>query len=963
MKPIHGFSTLRTIEISEFGSVCRHYKHIPSGAELISVSNNDENKVFGITFGTPPRDSTGLAHILEHSVLCGSRKYPVKEPFVELMKGSLNTFLNAFTYPDRTCFPVASQNTRDLYNLADVYMDAVFHPLIDEWTFKQEAWHYAISGSNAPLRRSGVVYNEMRGVFSSPENLLREYSQHALFPDSIYGKNSGGDPEVIPTLDFASMCAFKDRYYHPSNARIWFWGDDDPEERLIWLNQHLGGFTPKNCEAVIPPQPRFTSPRRIEMAYASPVTEQNPKAMFTVNWLQREKYNAEQVLTMHILEEILIGQPASPLRRTLISNGLGESLIGCGLESDLRQMYFSIGLKGIESSRIAEAEALIYATLKDLVRDGIPANIVQAARNTVEFSLREWNTGRYPQGLMMMLTSLSTWLYGLDPFMLLPYERSLADIAAHLEQGDRVFEDLLEEQFVENTHRVTLSFLPDEHLGARNARAEEEELEAIKSKFVPSIIDRLVRETKELQERQSRQDSEEALQALPSLEITDLSKEIKRVASRNEMSGLCPLFVNEIETYGIAYIDIAFDIEKLPEDLLPWVRTWAAALTMIGTDKEDYASFATRIASVTGGIRPAEIILPKVQGGTAAYVLLRCRVLASRANELIAILEDMLTAPRFGDHERLKRIILSRKGQRQEDLITAGHLFAESQARAMLHPSAALAEQVSGLAEFRALSDASEEAAAHALRRIHAFLVNAKRVRFSLTASRDIIAAVTPVIEWLGFIMSAEPQSAEQALQGIVSRAARPVCLTAPVQVFYTAKGLNMAGYIPHGAARMAARALSMVWLWDTVRVQGGAYGAACRYNPHSGLITMSSYRDPQFEKTLDVYDAACTWLSDFAYEGVLRKQAIIGAIGELDTWQMPDARGLGAFTNHLTGLTDEMRQIERDQIFSASRQDFIDFAEALKGMTDSKAIALIGAEAALRPWADANNAELSALL
>jgi hypothetical protein len=968
MKPMHGFNTLRTIEIPEIGSMCRHYKHTASGAELISVSNDDENKVFGITFGTPPRDSTGVAHILEHSVLCGSQKYPLKEPFVELLKGSLSTFLNAFTYPDKTCFPVASQNVRDLYNLADVYMDAVFHPLIDEWTFRQEAWHYSLHERKDPLRRTGVVYNEMQGAYSSPERLLYEYSQQAIFPDSIYGNDSGGDPSVIPALDYASFCAFKERYYHPSNARIWFWGDDNPEDRLIWLNERLCAWKAKNCEAVVQPQPRFPSSRRSEMTYAATGEgSSGSKAMFTVNWLLPEKHNAEQVLALLILEEILVGQSASPLKRALIESGLGESLIGGGLEIEIRQMYFSVGLKGIEPANIPQAEALIYETLDRLVREGIPAEIISAARNTVEFTLRERNSGRYPQGLITMLTSLSTWLYGRDPFMLLLYARPLSDIATRLQNGERVFEDLISKHFINNSHRATFSLLPDKKLAERNERTEKEELAGIKAGFTPCTLDRIISETKELEMRQCRQDSEEVLQSLPSLELEDLAKQCKRVTSREE-KGVCPLFVNEIETFGIAYLDIAFDMEGLPEDLLPWARTWAQALVEMGTEKEDYASFATRIAGSTGGIRPTDIIQPKIQGGTSAHLVLRSRVLASRFDELISILQDVLFSPRFGDAERLKRIILTRKAGIEESLINAGHAYAEACARAMLHPASALAERVRGLSELGALRAADETSCVHVLRRIHDFLVCQKRVRFSLTASPALAGGLIPALENLGVAISAEPGSgADLPVVWNLNSASgiAPVCYIAPVKVHYVARAFDMgaAGYRPHGASRMAARALSMAWLWDAVRVQGGAYGVACRYSPYSGILAMASYRDPHLEKTLSNYAAAAAWLRDFAFEGLFRKQAIIGAVGELDAWQMPDARGFIAFINSLVGLTDEMRQKERDEIFAATQQNFADFAEALEGMGASRAIAIIGPETTLRDWAKKKGAAVSSIL
>ncbi|HHE71483.1 MAG TPA: peptidase M16, partial [Chloroflexi bacterium] len=419
----HAFELLEEREIPELNTRARLYRHVKTGAEVLSLENADENKVFGVTFRTPPTDSTGVPHIMEHSVLCGSRKYPVKEPFVELMKGSLNTFLNAMTFSDKTCYPVASQNVKDFYNLVDVYLDAVFFPRLTREIFEQEGWHYELEALDQPLTYKGVVFNEMKGAYASPDSLIARYSEQSLFPDTVYRHDSGGDPEVIPELTYEAFRAFHARYYHPSNARIFFYGDDDPEARLRAVGEYLDAFEPLEVDSTIPLQPRLSQPRRLVFPY--PVGEENtPRSMVTVNWLLTENADPTEVLALNVLAYSLIETPASPLRKALIDSGLGEDVIG-GLDDSLRQVYFTAGLKGVDPERVDQVEALILDTLQRLSEEGIERATLEAALNTIEFRLREQNTGRYPRGLFVMLQALTNWLHDRDPLAPVAFEQPL----------------------------------------------------------------------------------------------------------------------------------------------------------------------------------------------------------------------------------------------------------------------------------------------------------------------------------------------------------------------------------------------------------------------------------------------------------------------------------------------------------------------------------------------------------
>jgi presequence protease len=472
----HGFKLIREQEIAEYKTQARLYRHEKTGAELLSLINEDENKVFGITFRTTPKDSTGVAHIMEHCVLNGSRKYPVKEPFVELVKGSLNTFLNAFTYPDKTCYPVASTNLQDFYNLVDVYLDAVFFPRLTPYNLMQEGWHYELENPDDPLQYKGVVFNEMKGVYSSPESVLDDKSQQTLLPDTIYGVDSGGNPEFIPDLTYEQFKQFHDTYYHPSNARIFFYGDDPEEERLRLLSAYLNEFEYLDVDSTIALQPRFDQPRREEDVYDAG-EEEAQKSMITLNWLLPEVGDEELTLGLSILEHILTGNPGSPLRKALIESGLGEDLVGRGLETGTRQMFYSTGMRGIEADHADKVEALVMNTLEGLAGTGIDSETVGASLNTVEFMLRENNTGQFPRGLALMLRSLNSWLYDADPLAPLQFEQPLQSIKDRVARGERYFESLIQTYLLENSHRVTVLLKPDAELGKRREQDERRRLE------------------------------------------------------------------------------------------------------------------------------------------------------------------------------------------------------------------------------------------------------------------------------------------------------------------------------------------------------------------------------------------------------------------------------------------------------------------------------------------------------
>ena len=586
------FELLRDEEIPELNTRALLYRH-RTGCEIVSLINDDENKVFGINFRTPPTDSTGIAHILEHSVLCGSRKYPVKEPFVELIKGSLNTFLNAFTYPDKTCYPVASTNVQDFYNLIDVYLDAVFYPRLTPEVLQQEGWHYELEDPSDPLRYKGVVFNEMKGAYSDPESILGERIQQSIFPDTTYGVDSGGDPRHIPALTFDQFKRFHDDFYHPSNARIYFYGDDDPEQRLALLHDYLSDYEAHSVDSTIGTQPRFAAPKRQQFPYAvNPDAVEEPKYFVALTWLLQDATDAERRALL-VLEHALLGTPGSPLRKALIDSGLGEDLTGSGLEVELAQMFFSVGLKGVQQADVDAVEALILQHLGELADGGIDQGMVAAALHTAEFRFRENNTGSFPRGLGLMLRLLTNWLYDRDPFTPLRFADSFAALKDKLAADDRYLEGLIQRHLLDNAHRTTVVLQPDAELGTRLEEEETTRLAEARERMSHADLEELVASTQKLKHLQEQPDAPEDLAKLPRLQLSDLDKAIKTVPRQEDQIAGVPVLHHDLFTNGIAYLDVGCDLRVLPQELVPYIPLFGRALLEMGTEAHELRRAAT----------------------------------------------------------------------------------------------------------------------------------------------------------------------------------------------------------------------------------------------------------------------------------------------------------------------------------------------------------------------------------
>ncbi|KAL5705783.1 Homeobox protein PKNOX1 [Ranunculus cassubicifolius] len=953
-----GFEKVNEQVIDECKSKAVLYKHKKTGAEVMSVLNDDENKVFGIVFRTPPKDSTGIPHILEHSVLCGSRKYPLKEPFVELLKGSLNTFLNAFTYPDRTCYPVASTNAKDFYNLVDVYLDAVFFPkcVEDFHTFQQEGWHYELNDPSEEISYKGVVFNEMKGVYSQPDNIMGRTAQQALFPDNTYGVDSGGDPLVIPKLTYEEFREFHRKYYHPSNARIWFYGDDDPIERLRILSEYLDEFDASSAsnESKVGTQKLFTNPIRVVEKY--PVGEDGDlkkKHMVSLNWLLSEKpLDMETELILGFLDHLMLGTPASPLRRILLESGLGEAIIGGGVEDELLQPQFSIGLKGVSEDDIPKVEELIMTTLQKLAEEGFDAEAVEASMNTIEFSLRENNTGSFPRGLSLMLRSMGKWIYDMDPFEPLRYEKPLSSLKARIDaEGSKaVFSPLIHKFILNNSHLVTVEMQPDPEKASRDEAVEKETLDKVKASMTDEDLAELQRATEVLRLKQETADTPEALRSVPSLSLKDIPKKPTYVPIEvGEINGVNVL-QHDLFTNDVLYAEVVFNMGSLKQKHLQLVPLFCQSLLEMGTKDMDFVQLNQLIGRKTGGISVYPFT-SSVRGkeDPCSHIIVRGKAMAGRAEDLFHLMNCLLQDVQFTDQQRFKQFVSQSKARMENRIRGSGHGIAAARMDGKLNIAGWMAEQMGGISYLEYLKILEEQVDSdwagisssldeirHTLLSKNSCLVNLTADGKNLKNSEKFVSKFLDLLPSTPSILTNTWNNARISPQN--------EAIVVPTQVNYVGKAGNLyeTGYKLKGSAYVISKHISNTWLWDRVRVSGGAYGGFCDFDTHSGVFSYLSYRDPNLLKTLDIYDGTANFLRELELDEDTLTKAIIGTIGDVDSYQLPDAKGYSSMLRHILGITEEERQIRREEILSTSVNDFREFADAVEAVKDKGVVVAV---------------------
>jgi Zn-dependent M16 (insulinase) family peptidase len=953
MSTTHGFELVRTERIPELKAQAQLLRHVKTGAQLLSIENDDENKVFGVSFRTPPVDSTGIAHILEHAVLGGSEKYPLKEPFVQLLKGSLNTFLNAFTSSDHTTYPVASTNLQDFYNLVDVYLDAVFHPLLTPHHLDQEGWHYELEKAEEPLVFKGVVFNEMKGVYSSPDSLLYRSAQQALFPDTTYGVDSGGDPRAIPDLTYEAFKRFHATYYHPSNAQIFFYGDDDPAERLRILDAVLSGFEPIEVNGAVQLQEPFPAPRRVTETYSADAnTDNSKKSMVLVNWALPEITDRSLLMAVNVLSYCLMSSQASPLRKELVDAGLGEDVIGSGFSSGLRQLTFSAGLKGIKPDDAPQVEELVLGTLQRLADEGFDPEMIEAAINTIEFSLRENNTGGAPRGLGHFMRALRSWTYGRDPIEALSYEVPLGVVKQRLASDPKFFGELITTYLLDNRHRLTVLLNPDPQRSARLEAEEKQRLVDAKARMTADQVAQVIENTRLLKQRQEAQDSPEELAKLPMLKLGDLEKENRPIPREviERAPGQFPKIVyHDLFTNGITYLRVGFDLRSLPQELLPYAEFFGRSLLEMGTTKEDYVKLTQRIGRKTGGIAYSTYVSPVLNNpeGTS-WLFLHGKAMAAQGPELLAIMLDMLQDVKLDNPQRFKQIVLKVKARMESSLIPGGHQYVGGRLRAAFSTADWVEEQLDGIAALffvRKLAEQVENDWPHVLAQLEAvkrLLVDRSRLIADVTLDADNFAQLRPHLDEF---FDALPLAGSSPAQWTPGSLPPREGLTMPAQVNYVGKGARLydLGYTYDGSIHVITNFIRTGFLWDQVRARGGAYGAFCGFSKQSGVLTFLSYRDPNLLGTLANYDATAEFLRTTPLDESELTKNIIGAIRNIDPYQLPDAKGWSSFLRYLIGERDEARQQMREQVLTTTAEDFRQFADVLAAAAEQARIVVLG--------------------
>ena len=952
---IHGFRLLRSERIAEAEGTAFTFVHEKTGAQLFFLETADDNKVFSISFRTPPVDDTGVAHIVEHSVLCGSRKYPLKEPFVELVKGSLNTFLNAMTFPDKTMYPVASRNDRDFQNLMDVYLDAVFYPAMREnpQVLMQEGWHYELENADAPLTYSGVVYNEMKGALSAPDDLLGSRIMAALYPNTTYGYESGGDPEAIPALTQEQFLAFHARYYHPSNSYIYLYGNLDIEEKLAYLDRaYLSHFDRIPVPSRIDRQSAFPACVRKDHFY--PIGAEEPlaeNAFLSLSWVIGDTSDMKRVMALQILDHALLRMQGAPLRQALIDAGLGRD-VDSNYESDILQPFFSIVVSKSETARAEEFARVVRETLTQLADGGLNHQLVQASLNTLEFRLRESDFGSSPKGLIYGIRLMKTWLYGGAPEDYLRYEDTLAALKKGLKDG--YFEQLIREAFLDNPHAALVTLAPSRTLGAERAAAQAAELAEKKAAMSVDEVAEVMRSCAALKAAQEAPDTEEALRSIPILARSDIRKDAERLPLEvRDLAGTKVLF-SDLETNGIVYLNFYFPMAAVAQEDLPYAYLLAEMFGAVDTTAHSYAELAMLRSLYTGGI--GADIVAYTRAGEADSLMprfkLRAKVLHENLPRLFELLTEIIGTSDFSGSKRIRELVDEEKTGMELSLQRAANQVVASRIAAYLTPAGAYAE-VGGLPFHDFLSAFKENFDADHVKMQAAFA----RILPQIFNQNDLILSVTAPAS-----MYDETAAQLAAFRDTLSVAVFPSApytwnirtrnegLTTQSRVQYVAKGANFLklGYRYTGTMRVLETLLRYDYFWTRIRVQGGAYGAMTQFN-RNGFMVFSSYRDPNLAETLDVLDETADYVRTFDVSDREMDKFIIGTMSGVDAPMTPQMKGDIAATFHLRGITQEDRQRARDEILTAQQADIRALAPLIADAMQANVRCVLGGEEKIR--------------
>ena len=950
------YEVIQKEDLSDIKSQGFLLKHKKSGARVLLMENDDENKVFCIGFRTPPSDSTGVPHIMEHSVLCGSRDFPVKDPFVELVKGSLNTFLNAMTYPDKTVYPVASCNDKDFQNLMHVYMDAVFYPNIyqhDE-IFRQEGWSYKLDRPDGELTISGVVYNEMKGAFSSPEGVLDRVILNSLFPDTSYANESGGDPDVIPELTYEQFLDFHRKYYHPSNSYIYLYGDMDMEEKLRWLDEkYLSEVDAAEVDSEIKYQEPFGEMREVVQEYSITSDEsEEDKTYLSWNKVIGTSLDEKLYLAFQILDYALLSAPGAPLKKALVDAGVGKDIMG-SYDNGVYQPLFSVIAKNANVEQKEEFIRVIEDTLREIAEKGMDKKALRAGINYHEFRFREADFGNYPRGLMYGLQLYDSWLYDeAKPFIHMQAIPTFEFLKSQVDTG--YFEDLIRTYLLENTHGAVVIIRPERGRTARMDRELAEKLKAYKESLSPEEVQKLVDDTHELEQYQEEESSPEDLAKIPVLKRTDISREIAPIYNDEMEIGGVKLVHHNIETNGIGYVTMMFDLSGIREELLPYVGILQSVLGIIDTTNYEYGELFNEINIHTGGIGTSlelytDVTKVKEKEFRATFEM-RGKALYPKMDVLFSMMREILMESRLDDEKRLKEILAMLKSRLLASFLSSGHTTAALRALSYTSPMSKFKDDTDGIGFYEAVKkieedfDGQKETLIRNLKEIARRIFRADNLMISYTSSEEGIEPMTKAFAAVKDSLYTGGEIPDEAC--ILHCRKRNEGFKTSSKVQYVARVGNFidGGQKYSGTLQILKVILGYDYLWQNIRVKGGAYGCMSNFN-RIGDAYLISYRDPNLERTMEVYEGVVDYLKNFNVSDRDMNKFIIGTMSSLDRPMNPAAKGARSMNLYMNRVSEEMLRSERGQILDAQQEDIRALADVVKAMLDQKLLCVIGSE------------------
>ena len=936
-------------DIQSEGYILRHKK---SGARIMVLQNEDENKVFNIAFRTPPSDSTGVAHILEHSVLCGSRLFPAKDPFVELVKGSLNTFLNAMTYPDKTMYPIASCNDKDFCNLMHVYLDAVFYPNIymKEEIFCQEGWSYQLESPEEELVYNGVVYNEMKGALSTPEEVLEEVNMNSLFPDNTYGVNSGGDPLFIPDLKYEDFLAFHKKYYHPSNSYIYFYGNMDIEERLQWLDrEYLGNFEYDFVDSAIPLQKPFEKVKEVHCKYSiSEDDDLENNTYLSYNVVVGTSLDVELANAFAVLEYALLSAPGAVLKQALLDAGIGKDIMS-SYESGVLQPFFSIIAKNANSCDAQRFCQLIRSTLEKTVEEGIDKKALLAGINTMEFRAREADYGSYPKGLMYGIDVFDSWLYDDSK----PFDYLKLDVYAKLKEKVETgyFEDLIRQYFIENTHASFVILEPERGLTSKIDGQVKEKLDAYRNSLSEEELGELIRRTEKLRSFQETPSTAEELAKIPMLSREDIGKKAAGFQNKEYHFGDVTVLHHDVFTNGITYMDLLFDISRVAREDIPYLGILKSVLGMVNTDHYTFSDLNHEINSNTGGISVGLSVYPVLvdDNEIKAFAGVRARVLYDKIGFAFHMADEILFHSKLDDDKRLYEIIAKLKSRLSMQLSSAGHSTAACRATSYLSQFSAFNDAIGGIAFYRLVDDLEKnfdekkQGLKEKLRLLMGELFHKEGLFVSVTSDGEGLEQMKePLGQFINKLPHADSEKKENSL--ILEKKNEGFMTTGQVQYVARVGNFKRAGFDYTGVLRIVKVLMSYDYLWTNIRVKGGAYGCMSSFG-RTGDSYFVSYRDPNLRATNEVYERVPEYLENFDADEHEMTKYIIGTVSDLDTPLTPFMKGQRSLSAYMSGLSPETVQKERDEVLSATPEQIRALAPLVRSILEEQAICVIGNE------------------